>query len=87
MAIDVAAELFAVFGSLEAPVVPLTGLVPDVVGVPVTVQTMLAPAATVAGGVGVHDVLNPAGSPLTEQAADVALIEALDEFVQVKLPL
>ena len=70
------AVLLDVLSSFEAPVVPLTVLDPAAVGVPVTVQVMLAAAAMVAGGVGVQDVVKPAGKPATAQSAAVALAEA-----------
>lgn len=86
IAIDVDAVLLPTLTSLDAPVVPLTVLVPAAVGVPVTVQAMLAPMATVVGGVGVHVDVRPAGSPATEQVALVALSGALDEFVHEYVP-
>lgn len=86
MAIDAVAVLLPRLLSFVAPVVPLTELVPAVVGIPVTEHVIVAPAATVAGGVGAQEVVKPAGSPATEQAADVAAV-APDEFVQVKVPL
>ena len=83
IAIDVDALLFEGLPSLDAPVVPATGVVPVAVGVPVTVQTIDAPGATDAGGVGEHDATRPAGSAPTEHVALVAVkVEAL-EFVQV----
>ena len=68
----VVAELLEVTPSLVAPVEPVTVDEPTAVGVPVTLQVMLAPAETVVGGVGVQVVERPAGSPDTEQVAAVA---------------
>ena len=81
------AVLLDVLSSFVAPVEPLTVLDPAAIGVPVTVQVMLAAAAIVAGGVGVQDVDRPAGKPATAQVADVALADAPDALVQVKEPL
>ena len=74
--------------SLVAPVV--TAIVAGVVevGVPVTGQLMLAPAATVAGGTGVHaPTLKPAGNPEIAQPAFVALAVAAALFVHRMVPL
>jgi hypothetical protein len=84
--IDFDAVLFATIGSLLAPVVPLIVEAPGVVGVPETVHVMAALGATVLGGVGVHDVISPAGSPLTAHAALVAAIAGDAAFVQVNVP-
>ena len=46
--------LLATLPSLVAPVVPVNVDEPVVVGVPETVQVILAPAATDVGGVGAH---------------------------------
>lgn len=73
--------------SLPAPVVPVSVLDPVLTGVPATVQVILAPAATVAGGVGEQVVLRPAGRPLIVHDAFVALAVAVAELVQVKVPL
>lgn len=73
--------------SLPAPVVPVSVLDPVLTGVPATVQVILAPAATVAGGVGEQVVLRPAGRPLIAHDAFVALAVAVAELVQVKVPL
>ena len=87
IASDVDALLFEALPSLPAPVVPATVVVPDAVGVPVTVQTIDAPGATETGGVGAHDVTSPAGNGPTKHVAPVALnVDAL-EFVQEKVPL
>ncbi|MEZ5854624.1 MAG: hypothetical protein R3D67_07690 [Hyphomicrobiaceae bacterium] len=87
VAIDVVAVLLAVTGSFVAPVVPVTVTVPVAVGAPLTVQVMPAPAATVAGGVGVHEVVRPAGRPDTAQLALVALAPAEAALVHVNVPL
>ena len=60
---------------------------PVLTGVPETVHVILAPAATLAGGVGEHDVLRPVGKPLRAQAALVAVAVAAAAFVQLKVPL
>jgi hypothetical protein len=74
--------------SLVAPVETATVVLPDVVGVPDTGQLMLAPAATVAGGVGVHvPTVTPAGKPLTAQVAAVALAVAVALLVQRMVPV
>jgi hypothetical protein len=83
---DAVAVLLAVFGSFGAPVLPLNGDVPGAVGVPETVHVMLAPGATVAGGVGAHDVVRPAGKPVTAQVALVAAIAGAAAFEQVYVP-
>ena len=73
--------------SLVAPVASVTVLVPDVVGVPLTAHEMLAPAASVAGGVGVHaPTVTPAGKPAGEQVAAMALAVALALLVQRMVP-
>ena len=60
--------------SLVAPVVTDAVVVPDAVGVPETEHVIDAPAATVAGGVGVHvPTVTPGGRPLMLQVALVAL--------------
>ncbi len=59
--------------SLVAPVVTVTVTAPEVVGVPVTGQTMLEPAVTVAGGAGTQaPTVRPAGRPATAHEAAVA---------------
>lgn len=63
--------------SLVAPVVTAAVVVPLVVGVPLTVQLMLFPAGTVAGGEGVHaPTVTPGGKPDMAQLAFVALAVA-----------
>ena len=56
--------------SLVAHVFKTMLLVPADVGVPVTVQLMLAPTATVAavGTVGLHDALKPVGNVIAQVA-------------------
>ena len=79
----VVAVLFVELPSLVAPVVPLTTELPDVVGVPETVQVMLAPAATAAGVAGTQTVESPAGKPLTAHVAAVAAKMGAAPFEQV----
>lgn len=83
----VVALLLAKLPSLLAPVLPVSVLEPTAVGVPETVQVILAPAATVVGGVGAHEVVRPAGRPATAHAAAVAEAVAVAELVHVKVPL
>ena len=74
--------------SLVAPVVAVSVLAPTAVGVPLTGQEMLEPAATVAGGAGVHvPTVTPAGRPASEQVALVALAVAVALFVHFSVPL
>ena len=74
--------------SLVAPVVAVTVEVPDTVGVPLTGQLMLAPAATVAGGAGEHvPTVTPAGKPETVQVAFSALAAAAPLLVHLTVPL
>lgn len=76
------------FVSFVAPVVVVTVDVPVAVGVPETEQVIEAPAATVAGGVGVQvPMVTPAGRPVVEQVALVALAEAPELFVQRIVPV
>ena len=86
VAMVVLAVLFEVLPSLVAPVVPLTGSLPGAVGVPETVQVILAPGATVAGGEGAHDAVTPGGRPETAQLAFVAAIIGAPPLVQVNVP-
>ena len=86
-ATDVVAVLLAEFGSFPAPVVPVSVAEPTVVGVPETVHVIAAPAATVAGGVGAHEVLNPAGKPLIAHVAPVAASAGDAAFEHVNVPL
>jgi hypothetical protein len=81
------AVLLATMGSFVAPVVPLTVETAGVVGVPVTVQRICAPGATVAGGTGAHDVVKPAGRPATAQVAAVAEMAGAAAFLQTNVPL
>ena len=71
------AALLALLLSLVAPVVPLSVEAPAAVGVPETVHEMLAPGATVAGGVGVQLDVRPAGRPLMAHDALVAATAGL----------
>lgn len=84
--IDVEAVLFDVFESFVAPVLPEIDAVPVAVGVPETVQVMVPEGATVAGGVGVHDVVKPAGKPVTAHDALVAATDGVAPLVHVKEP-
>ena len=87
VAIVVVAELLAGLPSLVAPVVPVRLEVATVVGVPETVQVMTALAARLAAGtVGEHEVVRPAGKPLTAQVALVAAIAGEAALVHVKVP-
>ena len=81
------AELLARLGSFDAAVVPVSAAAPIVVGVPETVHVMTPAGATVAGGVGEHEVLNPEGRPLTAHDALVAAIAGAAAFEQVKVPV
>jgi hypothetical protein len=77
--------------SLAAPVVKASGAVPTAVGVPVTVQVMAAPMATVppVGTVGEHALIKPAGKPAMAQVvlALAGAVAAGAVLVQVKVPL
>jgi hypothetical protein len=83
----VVAMLLAVFGSFDAPVVPLTVEELGAVGVPETVHVIVAPGATVVGGVGEHDVVSPEGKPVTPQLAAVAATAGAAAFEQVNVPV
>ena len=73
--------------SLVAPVVTVAVVVPLAVGVPLTGQEMLEPAATVAGGAGVQvPTVTPGGRPETEHVADVALAVASELLVHLTVP-
>jgi hypothetical protein len=72
--------------SFAAPVVNVSAAVPVAVGVPVTVQLMTAPTATVpvVGTPGVQLVVKPAGRPAMAQLAPMlAAAVAVLELVQV----
>jgi hypothetical protein len=74
--------------SLVAPVCTDTVTDPDAVGVPETLHEIDAPAATVAGGVGVHvPTVTPAGSPLIAHVAALADALAPALFVHSTVPL
>jgi hypothetical protein len=74
--------------SLVAPVATVTVEEPEAVGVPETGHEMLAPAATVAGGAGVHaPTVTPGGRPDTEHDAFVALAVAVVLLVHLIVPL
>ena len=83
----VVAVLLAALGSLEAPVVPVSVAFPTAVGVPETVHTIDAPAATVTGGEGTHVVINPTGNPLIAQVAPAAARAGEAAFEHVNVPL
>ena len=87
MVIDAVAVLLAALPSLVAPVVPERAAVPTVVGVPETVHVIDAPAATAVGGEGTHDVVRPAGKPLTAHVAAVAPSAGAAALEQVNVPL
>lgn len=73
--------------SLVAPVVAVTVTLPVAVGVPETVQEMLAPMATDAGGVGVQvPTVTPAGRPETLQLAATAAAVAEPLLVHSTVP-
>ena len=75
------------FVSLVAPVVAVTVVEPDAVGVPLTGQLMLDPGATDAGGTGAQvPTVTPGGKPLTAQVALSALAVALELFVHLTVP-
>jgi hypothetical protein len=82
------AVLFTPVASLAAPVVTPTVDEPEAVGVPETAHEMLAPAATVTGGVGVHaPSVTPGGKPVTAQVALVALAVAAALLVHLTVPV
>lgn len=84
---EAVAVLFAATLSLPAPVEPDKVELPTAVGVPVTVQVIVAPGATEAAGtVGEHDVLRPAGRPASAQVALVAAMEGAAALVHVYEP-
>ena len=74
--------------SFVAPVVAVSVVAPEAVGVPLTGHEILAPAATVAGGTGEHaPTVTPGGSPVTEQVAFVAEAVAVALLVHLSVPL
>ena len=77
--------------SFAAPVVMVVDMVPGVVGVPLTVQVITPPMATVAavGTVGEHVAVKPAGkAPMAQVAPMLAsAVAAGAVLVQVKLPV
>jgi hypothetical protein len=74
--------------SLVAPVATETVEEPGPVGMPATVHEMLAPAATVAGGVGVHvPTVTPGGRPVIAHVALAALAVAVALLVHLIVPL
>jgi hypothetical protein len=77
--------------SLAAPVVKDSGVVPTAVGMPLTVQVMAAPIATVlaVGTVGEQTVVKPVANPVMTQVAPAlaAAVAAGAVLVQVKVPL
>jgi hypothetical protein len=81
------AVLLARLTSLVAPVLPARDALPTAVGVPETVQVMVALGATdAAGTVCEHTVVRPAGRPVTAQLALVAAIAGVAAFEQVNVP-
>lgn len=79
----VVALLLAALPSFVAPVVPFRVEEPVAVGVPDTVQVIVAPGATVAGGVGEQSEVSPAGNPAIAQLALEAATAGALAFVQV----
>ena len=74
--------------SLIAPVAAVTVTEPAAVGVPLTGHVMLAPAATVAGGTGLHvPTETPAGRPEIAQVALIAEAVAVALLVHLIVPL
>jgi hypothetical protein len=74
--------------SLVAPVETDTVEDPGPVGVPETGHEILAPAATVAGGVGVQvPTVTPGGRPVMLHVAAVALCVAVALFVHLIAPV
>jgi hypothetical protein len=77
--------------SLVAPVVSVSGELLTAVGMPVTVQVITAPIATVAavGTVGLHTGVKPAGKPVIAQVAPIlaASVAPGAVLVQVKVPV
>jgi hypothetical protein len=76
--------------SLAAPVVSVSVELPTAVGMPVTVQVITAPTATVAavGTVGLQTGVKPAGKPVMAQVAPMlAASVAVAALVQVKVPV
>jgi hypothetical protein len=72
---------------LTAPVVTETAFDPTAVGVPETGHEILAPAATVAGGAGVHaPTITPGGKPVTAHVALLALAVAVALLVHLIVP-
>lgn len=75
------------FVSLVAPVVADAVVEPAAVGVPDTGHEILAPMATLAGGVGVHaPTVTPGGNPVTAQVALSALAVAVALLVHLTVP-
>ena len=82
------AVLLAVLRSFVAPVVPVRLEEPTAVGVPATVQVMLAPGATVAGVTGEQvPTVTPVGRPVSEQLAAIAGKAGDAALEQAKVPL
>ena len=81
------ALLFVLLPSLLALVVPDIGLVPVVVGVPETVQVIVAPAATLVGVVGEQTDVRPGGKPVILQVAAVAVSAGEAALEHVYVPL
>jgi hypothetical protein len=76
------------FVSLVAPVTTETVLDEVAVGVPLMVQVMLVPAATVAGVDGEQaPTVTPAGKPVIAQDAAAALAVAVALLVHLTVPL
>ena len=74
--------------SLRAPVTAVSVVEPGAVGVPLTAQLMLAPAAIVAGVVGEQvPMVTPGGRPEIAHVAAVALAVALALLVHLRVPV
>ena len=74
--------------SLVAPVFAVTIAVPLTVGVPLTGQMMLCPAAKLAGGAGVHTpTVTPGGKPAIAHVALMALAVADGLLVHLIVPV
>lgn len=83
---DAEPPLLPPFASFDADVETLIVVEPACDGVPDTVQTIEAPTATLAGGCGLHEMVRPEGSPVTEHVAFAAAADELAELVHRMLP-
>ena len=85
--IVVVAVLLAELPSLVAPVVPVRFAVAAAIGVPETVHVITPLGASVAGLLGEHTVVSPAGKPATAHVGDVAASAGATALVHVNVPL